>query len=280
MEEDIPETNDGEQTILDDTDAQMGIKERVITGDDGTVTLRRLVPGTYCIREVETLPGYVPDDTVYEFVVDGDGKINGRETDVITIENDATRIVKTSVHNVETNDREAEPGFVEATDRVSMENLQPRVVYRLKGVLVDWKTGKPLRENGKEEGAVLMCEREFTADAEKMDVDMHFTFDAAWLEGRTISVFEYLYQDGVEISSHTDLDDIYQQLHIRNADVPLPEEDEEKAAPRTGDSTEASRTAVLAALAAGSIILTGAALGALFFRRRPGRRYGRRKGRR
>lgn len=218
-------------------------EELFVTGSDGTITLERLLPGTYCVREVETIPGYVKEDTVFEFTVDEDGRIAGEETGRVLVENDATRITKTSVHNAATNTRQAEPGLVEAVDTVSMENLCPGVTYRLKGILVDQRTGEPLRESKDGKSAVLMSETEFMADAASMDVDVRFEFDASELEGWTISVFEYLYQDGVEISSHTDLEDVRQQLHIT-----MPENENVKPVPKTGDDAEIPVAAVAALL--------------------------------
>nr|WP_294495091.1 SpaA isopeptide-forming pilin-related protein [uncultured Mediterraneibacter sp.] len=259
------EADGAENAALDVIDPEMGTRETVVTGADGTVTLKYLTPGTYCIREIETIPGYVPDHTIYEFTVDEDGKTVGNETGFITVENDATVITGTSVHNIATDDRHAAPGLVEAVDTVSIENLRPGATYQIKGVLVNQKTGEPLWERSDKERTVLMSEVEFTADAPVMDVEVRFSFNAAELEGWTISVFEYLYQDGVEISSHTDLDDDRQQLHIRNADIPEQKNDG-KRAPRTGDFDHPL------AAAACCVFFGSAALGLAACRRKRGKR--------
>ena len=62
-------------------------KEILTTGEDGTLTVEKLVPGTYCIQEAETVPGYLMDETVYEFTVSEDGRINGEEIGFLTVEN-------------------------------------------------------------------------------------------------------------------------------------------------------------------------------------------------
>ncbi len=275
----------GEESEEDNDDAteektQTGVtiteKLIVVTGEDGTVTLERLVPGTYCIREKETLPGYALDDTVYEFTVDEEGKIVDQETGVITIENDATTITKTSVHNVETEDQTGEPGTVRAADTVSITNLRPGISYRLKGILMNADTGEPLQESNSDTGIVLSAEKEFTAETSDMDVEVEFTFDASEFAGWTIAVFEYLYQEEVEISSHTDLEDKMQQLYIKNKEQPPekekepevppekekepeepepekpePEEPEPGGPPQTGDICEAAPAAAAAVCAGG-----------------------------
>lgn len=207
------------EMFLEMTDSQMGIKETVITGDDGKVSLKYLNPGTYCVEETDPVPGYVSCDGIYEFTVGEDGRINGKEKEIIKVENDATTITETNVHNIADGSRMAVPGLVEAVDVVSLENLQPGESYRLKGLLVNRDTGKPLKIQDGQDNALVMSEVEFTAEDSVMEVEVPFTFDASELEGWTLSVFEYLYQGDVEISSHTDLDDIKQQLHIRIADL-------------------------------------------------------------
>ena len=74
-------------------------KEILTTGEDGTLTVEKLVPGTYCIQEVETVPGYLMDGTVYEFTVSEDGRINGEEIGFLTVENAATGIARTKAVN-------------------------------------------------------------------------------------------------------------------------------------------------------------------------------------
>lgn len=262
---------------MEETETQTGEgtadKMIVVTGEDGTVTLERLLPGTYCIQEKEAVTGYAIDDTVHEFSVDEDGKVNGQEEGRITIENDATRIDKTKVHNVETKDQTAEPGILNAIDTVSMTDLQPGTLYRLRGVLMNADTGEPLRKNNSENGTVISAETVFVADASDMDVEVEFLLDATEFAGWTIAVFEYLYQDETEISSHEDLEEQMQQLTINNPEPPPtkerdpdepgepPKTDEPPGTgkppetgrpPKTGDGPEAVLAAAAAVCAGGT----------------------------
>lgn len=57
------------------------------TDQEGKIALRGLLPGTYCFKEIVTLPGYVPDLTVREFTIDKNGRCMGQDAGVIEVEN-------------------------------------------------------------------------------------------------------------------------------------------------------------------------------------------------
>lgn len=236
-------------------------KEIVTTGEDGTLMIEKIMPGTYCIQEIETVPGYMLNETIYEFTVTDDGRIDGEETGFMTVENEKTKITCTKAVNAETGGQELLPKESRATDTVSMENLQSGTEYMLRGVLVDRETGKPLRENDSPSGAVLMSEYRFTATDSQMDVDMEFVFDAAAFAGRTIVVFEYLYQEDVEISRHADLEDLMQQLYVKDAEQQTGEKkemDTPKETPQTGD--EGSVLPIAAVAGAGTAAVLSVAM--------------------
>lgn len=88
-------------------------------------------------------------------------------------------------------------------DAVSYTGLVVGNTYTLKGVLMDKETGKPLLVDGKE----ITAETQFTADKTEGVVYMDFVFNATGLTGKKVVVFETLYKDGKEITSHTDIED-------------------------------------------------------------------------
>lgn len=203
----------------DPVDPGMTYKDVYETDQEGQIHLPYLEPGNYCVKEVESVPGYAYDDTVYEFTVDGSGRINGEGTYILTVENEKTEIVETNVLNVDTGNQQAYPKQLHAVDTVSLAKLMPGVEYQLKGVLADSVTGLPIREGNSLTGEEITAETTFTASDSVMDVEVEFLFDASALAGRTVTVCEYLYQDGVEISAHTDKDDVKQQIRVMNPQI-------------------------------------------------------------
>lgn len=71
-------------------DGGMGMKETYTTDEDGKITVKYLAPGTYCMKEVETIPGYLLDETIRKFEVDENGIVIGGGQ--ITVENDFTKV--------------------------------------------------------------------------------------------------------------------------------------------------------------------------------------------
>lgn len=84
--------------MMSDVDPEFGLKETYTTDENGQIYLEYLSPGTYCVQETETVPGYVTDDTIYEFVIDENGMYKLTEDDDaaeegnLVIENDYTKL--------------------------------------------------------------------------------------------------------------------------------------------------------------------------------------------
>lgn len=81
-----------------DVDPNFAFKETYTTDENGQIKLQYLEPGVYKLQEKETLPGYVLDDTEYQFTVDENGMIKLDETadpqekGSMTLENDYTKL--------------------------------------------------------------------------------------------------------------------------------------------------------------------------------------------
>ena len=114
------------------------------------------------------------------------------------------------------------------TDRVSVKNLTEGKEYVLKGVLMDRESAEPLRIGGKE----IRAEERFTVSGETETVEMRFLLNAEELAGRSVVVFEYLYEEDVQIAEHTDLNDAAQTVTFpEKPEEPEPEEPEKPAEP-------------------------------------------------
>ena len=101
-------------------------------------------------------------------------------------------------------------GEITIVDVVEYTSLTPGKTYTVSGVLMDKATGKPLLVDEVE----VTAEVEFTPESADGTVELTYTLDASTLAGTTIVVFETLYQDGVEIAAHADINDEAQTVTI------------------------------------------------------------------
>ena len=201
----------------DPIDPGMQHKEIYTTDANGKIRLLYLEPGNYAVAEVESIPGYAWDDKmIYEFTITEDGRVDGEVSHTIPVGNDRTEITETNAINVSTGTQDAFAVDLTIIDTVSIVNLMPNREYKLQLILADAKTGEPLKVKDQPSGDLLTTEKTFTADSSKMDVDMQIEFDASPFVERTIVAYEYLYQDGVEISRHEDPNDKKQQIYVKD----------------------------------------------------------------
>ena len=199
----------------DPVDPGMTYKEVYKTDRNGQIRIEAPEPGRYCVQEVDGVPGYSMDPDVHEFVIGEDGRIEEQEEYTLTVENRKTEIAETNALSVDTDSKETYPWKkTTVKDSVSLVNIQPGENYRLTGVLADPETGEMLREGGTPEGDLLTAELEFTGTDPEMTVDVTFEFDASPFAGRSLVVYEYLFQKDVLISEHTDPEDVKQQFCI------------------------------------------------------------------
>ena len=98
----------------------------------------------------------------------------------------------------------AEPaGEVTLVDTVTYKNLKVGQTYKLSGVLMDKATGEPLLVNEQQ----VTAELEFTPNSSEGSVELTYTFDGSALAGKSVVVFEDLYQEENVIASHADIND-------------------------------------------------------------------------
>ena len=113
----------------------------------------------------------------------------------------------------------AEPtGEITIVDVVAYSGLTPGETYKMSGVLMDKATGEPLLVG--EEQAQVTAEVEFTPESADGTVELTYTLDASALAGTTIVVFETMYQDGVEIAAHADINDENQTVELTEPEKP------------------------------------------------------------
>ena len=101
-------------------------------------------------------------------------------------------------------------GEITIVDVVEFTGLTPGNTYTISGILMDKATGEPLLVDGSE----VTAEVEFTPESADGTVELTYTLDASLFAGTSIVVFETLYQDGVEIAAHADINDEAQTVTI------------------------------------------------------------------
>lgn len=99
---------------------------------------------------------------------------------------------------------------VTLVDTVEYEGLKKGQEYQLIGTLMDQKTGEPILIDGKP----VTAEKMFKAKKSSGTVTVTFTFDGVSLKGKTVVVFEDLYQEDLKLAVHADLSDEDQTIHF------------------------------------------------------------------
>ena len=122
--------------------------------------------------------------------------------------------IRTNAQDGKTKD-EVGTALAETTviDTVSYKNLVPGSHYRVHGILMNKGTGKPvLGKDGKE----ITASAEFDAKEAEGSIEVVFTLDTDILAGELADnagvVFEDLFNNGVKVASHADLDDADQTV--------------------------------------------------------------------
>ena len=100
------------------------------------------------------------------------------------------------------------------TDTVEYSGLTVGQEYRLVGILMDKETGEPLLIGEGEEQTQVTSEATFTPAESIGAIEVLFTFDATGLEGKSVVVFETLFQGETEIVGHEDIEDEGQTVNF------------------------------------------------------------------
>lgn len=206
------------------------------TETDGTVEVRFTFPAT-------GLSG--KSTVVFEDLKQGDVTLCSHAD----IEDEAQSVyipkIGTKATDAKSGKHSVKAGKVTINDVVKYQNLEKGKTYTLKGTLMDKKTGKAVKVNGKEVTATAS----FVAGGDTVsnekdtvvgDVDkdaaedaiqktervsgkatVTFKFDASGLGGKTLVAFEHLYEGEAEIANHTDIKDKAQSVDIIKVKKPV-----------------------------------------------------------
>ena len=176
-----------------------------VTDENGVFVFDNIPYGEYLIKELKPADGYLDNEDVFTVII----KDNEQVVELTAINDKIPEIGTTATidGNKEVNATEV----FTLTDTVEYKHLIPGKEYQLKGVLMDKATGKAIFIDGKE----ITSEVKFTPEHPSGTVDVLFTFDSKFIKTETqIVAFEYLYKDGKELATHTDLEDEGQTVTI------------------------------------------------------------------
>ena len=110
----------------------------------------------------------------------------------------------------------AEPaGEVTLIDTISYKNLKVGETYKISGVLMDKETGEPLLVGEQQ----VTAELEFTPTSSEGSVELTYTFDGSALAGKSVVVFEDLYQGENVVASHADINDEGQTVSFGQPEI-------------------------------------------------------------
>ena len=163
--------------------------------------------GTYAIEELRCTAneGYQLIETTV--IVSRDGKVYDFGTLV-----DVKASITTKAYDPMDGDSLIGMGEVKVSDKVTYANLFPNRDYKLTAELHDSETGDVLLDAS---GHPITVEKRFTAQSPTGFEVVEFTIDTIELGGKTVTVYEKLYDDGGSlIAEHTDKSDVNQQVTV------------------------------------------------------------------
>ena len=177
-----------------------------ITDENGVFVFNNIPYGEYLIKELKPADGYLDNEDVFTVII----KENEQVVELTAI-NDKVPELKTTA-TVNGKKEAVAKGEISIKDTVEYKHLVPNTEYVIKGTLMDKSTGKPFKVKGKEITSTV----KFVPDKADGKVEVTFTFDGSAIKKDTkLVVFETLSRDGVELTTHADINDDGQTVTIK-----------------------------------------------------------------
>ncbi|MED1107693.1 VaFE repeat-containing surface-anchored protein [Bacillus paramycoides] len=169
------------------------------TNAEGIAKFEKLPFGKYTYRETLAPEGYVINEETFSFEI----KENGEIIKHIVADEKIPSVKTTATDKTDGTKEMHTSKSVTIQDKVEYKDLQVGKEYTVKGKLMDKASNKPLVVNGKE----VTAEAKFTPKEANGSITLDFTFDATGLEEKEVVVFENVFKDGKEVTSHADIAD-------------------------------------------------------------------------
>lgn len=190
-----------------------------VSDENGIFTFTNVPYGEYLIKELKPADGYLDNEDVFNVVI----KENEQVVELTAI-NDKVPELKTTA-TVNGKKEAVAKGEITIKDTVEYKHLVPNTEYVIKGTLMDKSTGKPFKVKGKEITSTV----NFVPDKTDGKVEVTFTFDGSAIKKDTeLVVFEALYRDGVELTTHADINDDGQTVTIKVPELENPKTGDER----------------------------------------------------
>lgn len=177
-----------------------------VTDESGVFVFNNIPYGEYLIKELKATDGYLDNEDVFTVTI----KDNEQVVELTAI-NDKVPELKTTA-TVNGKKEVIAKGEISIKDTVEYKHLVLNTEYVIKGTLIDKSTGKQFKVKGKEITSTV----KFVPDKADGKVEVTFTFDGSAIKKDTeLVVFETLYRDGVELTTHADINDDGQTVTIK-----------------------------------------------------------------
>lgn len=190
-----------------------------VTDENGVFVFNNIPYGEYIIKELKPADGYLDNEDVFTVII----KDNEQVVEVTAI-NDKVPELKTTA-TVNDKKEAVAKGKITIKDTVEYKHLVPNTEYVIKGTLMDKSTGKPFKVKGKEITSTV----KFVPNKTDGKVEVTFTFDGSAIKKDTeLVVFETLSRDGVELTTHADINDDGQTVTIKVPELENPKTGDER----------------------------------------------------
>lgn len=185
------------------------------TNENGQIEIKKIKVGTYCIKEISSVPGYAVSDQIFEITVADDGTIDGESNKMLYVSNTHIQMIGTSAIDKESGTHFSLGMNSIIVDTVKMTGLQVGKEYTLHAMPMDIDTGEPIFNNDEP----IIIEKTFIAESSNQNVAVEIPINLKSLVCKTINIFEELYDENVLVAEHKDLTDQEQNIEVKEVQI-------------------------------------------------------------
>lgn len=191
---------------------QEGNRDSLWVDKNGVTEISKLPLGDYKLVELKSPIGYMVNTKATKFNLS-----QTKADQELVVENQRIPQVKTSAADKRTEKKQINPTkTIEVVDHVHYQDLFVGKEYEIKGILMDKETGQAYLD---QDGNNVTSKLVFTPSQTNGIVDLVFSLEGDDVRGKTLVVFEELYQDGQIVAIHADINDKEQTLKVKDPGI-------------------------------------------------------------